>query len=164
MEKKKYEVGLLIGRFQPFHNGHLYLIKESLKQVEKLVIGIGSSNIRDSDNPFDFETRKKMIETVFEKESLEEKLLKVVPIPDVHDDDEWLKIVLEEAGKFDVNIGQNEWTNGILEKAGYKILRLPFYKRYIFEGKKIRSLMQKRREWKDRVPAYLLTTLLLNSY
>lgn len=155
MERRTYKIGLLIGRFQPFHNGHLYLIKESLNQVEKLIIGIGSSNVQNLDNPFDFETRKKMIETVFAKEGLEDKLLQIIPIPDAHDDDEWLRLVLKAAGKFDISIGQNEWTNGILEKAGYNALRFPFYKRYVLEGKKIRERMRKGKEWKDRVPPYL---------
>ena len=66
-------MGLLIGRFQPFHNGHLYLIKEALQSVDRLIIGIGSSNVQNEDNPFDYETRKEMIQTVFAYESLKGK-------------------------------------------------------------------------------------------
>ena len=36
--------GLLIGRFQPFHLGHLEAVNFALSKVEQLYIGIGSSN------------------------------------------------------------------------------------------------------------------------
>ncbi len=36
--------GLLIGRFQPFHLGHLEAFRFALSKVDKLWIGIGSSN------------------------------------------------------------------------------------------------------------------------
>lgn len=159
MEKRRYEIGLLIGRFQPFHNGHLYLIKESLKKVDLLIIGIGSSNLNDEGNPFDFGTRKKMVETVFEKEGLSDRLLKIVPIPDVPDDDEWLQITLKAVGKSDIVIGNNEWTNGIFEKAGIPVLRIAYHKRHLYEGSKIRQLLQSRERWEDRVPYYLVRYL-----
>jgi len=50
------KTGLIIGRFQPFHNGHLYAIKNALKKVDELVIAIGSSQyVNTEDNPFSFE-------------------------------------------------------------------------------------------------------------
>ncbi|MFZ0697114.1 MAG: adenylyltransferase/cytidyltransferase family protein, partial [Nitrososphaeraceae archaeon] len=36
--------GLFIGRFQPFHLGHLATIKFALKTVEQLVITVGSAD------------------------------------------------------------------------------------------------------------------------
>ncbi len=36
--------GLLIGRFQPFHLGHLEALQFALSKVDKLWIGLGSSN------------------------------------------------------------------------------------------------------------------------
>lgn len=54
--------GLLIGRFQPFHMGHLSAVKFALSQVEKLWIGIGSSNkSHEKRNPFTADERKEMI-------------------------------------------------------------------------------------------------------
>ncbi len=35
--------GLYVGRFQPFHLGHLDAIKYALKEVDELVIVIGSA-------------------------------------------------------------------------------------------------------------------------
>jgi nicotinamide-nucleotide adenylyltransferase len=39
----KYKRGLVIGRFQPFHNGHLELIKQIMNECEELVVVIGSA-------------------------------------------------------------------------------------------------------------------------
>src|SRR5659263_82481 len=45
--------GLYVGRFQPFHLGHLDAIKYALKQVDELVIVIGSAQYsHNANNPF----------------------------------------------------------------------------------------------------------------
>ena len=54
--------GLLIGRFQPFHLGHLDAVNFALSQVENLWISIGSSNkSHEQRNPFTADERKEMI-------------------------------------------------------------------------------------------------------
>ena len=54
-------LGVYIGRFQPFHNGHLNTIKEALTKCDKLLIVIGSTNKKDSRNPFTYKQRADMI-------------------------------------------------------------------------------------------------------
>ena len=45
--------GLYVGRFQPFHLGHLDAIKYALKEVDELVIVIGSAQYSHNvNNPF----------------------------------------------------------------------------------------------------------------
>ena len=57
-----YDLSIFIGRFQPFHNGHLFNIQTALQNSKKILINIGSSytspNIK---NPLSFEQRKQMI-------------------------------------------------------------------------------------------------------
>jgi len=54
---------LFIGRFQPFHKGHLLFLKSIYTQYDKIIIGIGSSQYSNSlDNPFSYDERKMMIE------------------------------------------------------------------------------------------------------
>ena len=36
----RHEVGLYIGRFQPFHKGHLSVVREAMKQCDTLVIAV----------------------------------------------------------------------------------------------------------------------------
>lgn len=153
---KKYTSGLLYGRFQPFHKGHLYLMKKVLQDVENLVIGVGSANVHDNYNIFDYQTRRKILELVIKNEKLTDKIQAIVPLDDIPDDTLWLKEVLRKVARFDVVVGNNDWTNGIFQKAGYTIMRVPYYKRYVYEGIKIRNLMKKHREWENRVPIYLV--------
>jgi len=153
---QKYKVGFLIGRFQPFHKGHLYLIKKSFQYVKTMIIGVGSVGKVDKDNFLTFQQRKKTLEMVIEKEGWKDKVSKIVPVKDFNNDKLWLKHCLEVAGKIDVVIGNNEWTNGIFERAGYPVLRVGFYKRDLYEGVKIRKQIAQGRDWKDKVPSYLV--------
>ena len=158
---KKYSIGIVIGRFQPFHKGHAYLINRALKLCDKLIIGIGSSNFSNKDNPFSCEKRLEMVkkfikESSFTKASADKgKIIKVVPIPDVPDDNEWLKITVKNAGKFDVSFGNNDWVNGIFKENGIEVIEVSYYKRYLLEGTKIRELMQAGKPWRDRVPSII---------
>lgn len=57
-----FDYGVFIGRFQPFHQGHLHNIKHGLAYCQKLIILIGSAyRSRSIKNPFTFEERQKMI-------------------------------------------------------------------------------------------------------
>lgn len=59
---KKYDTLVLIGRFQPFHNAHLEIVKRATALCDKLVIVVGSARQpRTYKNPFTFEERARMI-------------------------------------------------------------------------------------------------------
>ena len=51
----------MLGRWQPFHDGHYSLFKEIIKKTGQVCIQIRDVQGVD-DNPFDFETVKKNIE------------------------------------------------------------------------------------------------------
>lgn len=156
----KYPVALIVGRFQPFHKGHLFLIKKALEKSERIIIGIGSANISDENNPIDFETRKKIIKAVAYKEKIfGDRLIKIVPLNDFFDNKKWLKNLEKQVGKFDLTLGNNDWTNNILEKAGYKVLKVDYYKRSLYEGWRIRKLIKEGKAWQDRVPKYIISWL-----
>jgi len=154
---KKDKVGVIIGRFQPFHLGHAWLIKKSLEKFSKLIILIGSSNIEDENNLWDLEKRVEMLNAFIKHEGLEKKIIKIDDVIDIPDDDMWLLIALEKIGnnKF-VVIGDNEWVNKIFEKAGYKVWRSGYFDRARLQGVKIRKLMKNKKKWQDTVPEYLI--------
>ena len=59
---KPYGTLVLIGRFQPFHNAHLEIIKRATALTKQLVVIVGSANQpRTYKNPFTFDERKQMI-------------------------------------------------------------------------------------------------------
>ena len=70
--------GLLIGRFQPFHLGHLDAIRFALTKVENLWLGLGSSNKPlEKNNPFSAEERKQMILSSID-DSMKEKIISIL--------------------------------------------------------------------------------------
>lgn len=150
-----YERGLVIGRFQPFHNGHLYLMQKALESCLEIVIGIGSSNRQDHANPFSVQIRRKMIELFIKDKNLQRRVSSIVEIPDLPSDDEWLDITRERAGHFDVSFGDNDWVNTIFENSGIPVVRIGYHNRIELEGWKIRELMRDGKEWRQRVPPYV---------
>ena len=69
MANKPYDFLIFIGRFQPLHLGHEYVIRKALDQAETVLVFIGSPNIaRSVRNPFSFGERKTMIANCFAEE------------------------------------------------------------------------------------------------
>jgi bifunctional NMN adenylyltransferase/nudix hydrolase len=63
---KKYDYGIVIGRFQPFHLAHRDLIQHSLTLAEKVIIILGSArSASDVKNPFTPAMREEMIRACF---------------------------------------------------------------------------------------------------
>lgn len=106
------KTGLFIGRFQPFHKGHLDALKQVLGQMNFIKIVIGSSNKkRTKDNPLTYTERKKYIQSV-----LPFKQYTIYPVPDVPSDNAWIKNVRKTVGHFDhVFLTKNDWVEGILQ-------------------------------------------------
>lgn len=151
---KQHKTALFIGRFQPFHNGHFYSLRKCLEIAGGVIVGIGSSQESGTlDNPWDYETRKKMVEVVRRGLGLQGESLKVVALPDYPSDEEWIKETVECVGAFDVVVSNNEWTLSVFREAGYPVLASGLYRRDELEGKKIREMMREGDErWRLRVP------------
>ena len=59
------QVGIYVGRFQPFHIGHLHIVQEALKSLGphgRLLLIIGSLGATDPKNPYSYELRKEFVE------------------------------------------------------------------------------------------------------
>ena len=70
----------MLGRWQPFHDGHYTLFKEIIKKTEQVCIQIRDVQGVD-DNPFDFETVKKNIEDKLNPEF--EGHFKIMLVPNI---------------------------------------------------------------------------------
>jgi bifunctional NMN adenylyltransferase/nudix hydrolase len=88
----KYNYLIYIGRFQPFHNGHKYIIEEGLKISNNIIIFCGSSNqTRTLKNPFTYTERRKCILNSFSK--LYRNKIHIKSLDDCENDIEWIKRV-----------------------------------------------------------------------
>lgn len=152
----KYKKGIVIGRFQPFHKGHKFLIEKALEHCEKIILGIGNAQGKGEDNPYDWKFRKKVLEKFVRAEKIEDRVSLIIPLVNNPSDDIWLKNLLEKTGPIDIVIGNNEWVNGIFENAMIPAIRPGHYDRERLEGTKIRKLMKEGQEWEDRIPEYLV--------
>ncbi len=142
---------LIIGRFQPFHLGHLKLIEKFAKNHPNLVIGIGSSQEKNTrENPFSASERKEMI---VKSLKIPKKKYTIVDIPDVNDDKKWVSWVVSLTPKFDV-VGTNaKFERGLFEKAGFKVEETRLFNRDEYSGTRIRDRILNGGEWKNLVPA-----------
>lgn len=142
---------LFIGRFQPFHKGHLKVIKKILEDFDEVIIGIGSSQYSDTfDNPFSGEERKKMIEESLNKEGI--KNYEIFMIPDVHNPPNWVDHVLSIVPDFDSVVSNNEFTQKLFKKKGFNTKKTELFDKTIYSGKKIRNLIADGKKWEEFVP------------
>ena len=119
--------GLFVGRFQPFHLGHLEDIKTALKEVDELIIVIGSSNEVDTkENPFTVEERHKMIDLTLQANGINN--YRVYPIRDFGDDKKWVKHIETLVPKFNVVYTGNKWTEECFKETKYKIKKVKIIK------------------------------------
>tara|TARA_Y100000768_G_C23861835_1_gene626087 strand:- start:34 stop:363 length:330 start_codon:yes stop_codon:yes gene_type:complete len=72
---------MFIGRWQPWHNGHRWLINQRLNQGKNVLICVREVS-KDDSNPYDPESVKKNIENEL-KDLVLSKRVKVIIIPDI---------------------------------------------------------------------------------
>ena len=70
----------MLGRWQPFHDGHYALFEEAIKKTGQVCIQVRDVKGVD-DNPFDFETVKKNIEERLNPEF--EGRFKIILVPNI---------------------------------------------------------------------------------
>lgn len=125
--------GVFIGRFQPLHIGHEYVIREALSQVDRLIVLVGSANVaRDPRNPFTFDERAHMLRSAFAYEQSQGRLM-IEPLDDhLYSDTAWTaevqrrvhEIVLDEGNDGFAANGTGDFT---IKLAGFGKDKSSFY-------------------------------------
>jgi nicotinamide-nucleotide adenylyltransferase len=143
--------GLLIGRFQPFHLGHLEALQFALSKVDKLWVGLGSSNKPvEKNNPFTAEQRKEMILSSID-DSMKEKI-SIYFIPDVDNHIRWIEKIDTIVPKFDIIFSNDDLTKHLYSKKNIQVLSIPFLNRESLSGTNIRDLIICDQKWDHLVP------------
>jgi nicotinamide-nucleotide adenylyltransferase len=143
--------GLLVGRFQPFHLGHLDAVLFGLSRTENLFIGVGSSNkFNEKKNPFSAEERKEMIISSIESSMLGR--VKIFEIPDVDNHDKWTFEIDQIVPKYDVVFTNDEFTKTLFKKRQINVIPVVLKEREKFSGTNIRQLIIDDKNWQDLVP------------
>ena len=94
--------GLYVGRFQPFHLGHLEAVKHILSQVDELVIVVGSAHDSHTlENPFTAGERISMIRLALKEAKIDANRFTVLPLPDAEFHKVWVSHLLSQTPSFE---------------------------------------------------------------
>ena len=142
---------LFIGRFQPFHNGHLKVIQNASKDYKEIIIGVGSSQYGHTrENPFTEDERRQMIAHSLDHIGVNN--YRIVLIPDIHNPPKWVQHVVSIVSDFDVVLSNSPLTKQLFSEKGYPVRETLVYERNRYSGKEIRRRMVKDEPWTDLVP------------
>lgn len=140
---------MFIGRFQPFHLGHRFVLEHC--RTNLVYIAVGSSQYHHTnDNPFSFDERKKMIELGL-SDNFDIKY-DIFPVPDIHDPPRWVNYVSMIIPPFSEVLTNNEFTGELFAEQGYSVYYSGLQKRSKYSGKEIRKRMMDHEPWEHLVP------------
>jgi nicotinamide-nucleotide adenylyltransferase len=145
--------GLLVGRFQPFHLGHLEVVREirRTRPDEELILGIGSAQESYTwKNPFSTAERMEMVARTLNEAKLDGVL--AVPLPDIQRHALWVRYtetVLPPFGRVYTN---NPLTQLLFEQARYPVENPMLVDRARFEGESVRDHLARDDGWRSLVP------------
>lgn len=143
---------LFIGRFQPFHLGHLDAIKQILKHEKFVIIGIGSAQyFRMKKNPFTASERYQMIEKALEQAKISRSKYTIIPIKNIENYSAWPNYVDSLLPPYDTVYTSSKIVKKLYEQQGkHKVKSLKFNKK--INGTLIRKLMRQKKNWQALVP------------
>jgi len=145
--------GLLIGRYQPFHYGHLYVVKQVLSEVDELIIGVGSAQVSHTlENHFTAGERILMISKALIEEGIPSSRYLIIPIPDIWNNALWVSHVCALTPPFHVVYTGNPLAHRLFKEAGFDVRAPPPYDRAKFSGTEVRKRMLEGCDWKSLVP------------
>jgi len=159
MKNDNIRRGLIVGRYQMFHNGHLNTIKYMDEQddIDEIIIGIGSSQYDRNNkswempwitNPFTYEEREEMI-----IEALKGKIkkpVKIVGIQDQHNIVRWVDYIIHKLPQFHMYFTNTRSEIEHFLKKGQQIRNIPVTGS--FHAQTIREMIAIGEDWKEYVP------------
>ena len=147
---------LVVGRFQPLHNGHISLIEQAL-EIGDVVIAIGSAQKgRAWDNPFTCRERFEMLKSVIREKGWDESRFTIIPVEDIHSNELWVRKVEMLTPEFHIVMSGNPLVEELFSEAGYLVIRPKALRPKVNNGKYIRKKLRERRlpsNLQRRVPA-----------
>jgi len=137
----------MIARWKPVHLGHARILRALAEYADELVVGIGSSNKYDADNPFTVEETREMIGLVVPAAC-------VIEVPDLGHGPRWRAMVLELLGPLDMFVTANGYVRELL-KDSYRVVHpvhlLAPEERVAVNGTMVRDAMRRGEPWEHLV-------------
>ncbi len=146
--------GIFVGRFQPFHLGHLMTVKDALKKVDELIVVIGSAQMSHQlRNPFTAGERIQMIKGSLDADSeIDSKRILIIPVHDVNIHFLWTYQLDMMVPPYQSVFSNDFFTRMLYKERGIEVIRTSLYKRKEMSGTKIRCRMARDEVWNNLVP------------
>jgi nicotinamide-nucleotide adenylyltransferase len=146
--------GLFVGRFQPFHKGHLATVRFALGKVDQLVIVVGSAQkSHEPKNPFTAGERIRMIkESLDADKQIDISKIMIIPVPDVDVHSLWTRQVDMLVPKYDVVFANDPFTLMLFRERCIKTVEAPLVDRKAMQATEIRNKMAAGERWESLVP------------
>jgi nicotinamide-nucleotide adenylyltransferase len=146
--------GLMTGRFQPFHNGHLALAKQILAECDELVVVIGSAQFNYIEkDPFTAGERALMIHEALKEARADLSKCYVIPVANDENNARWIAYLRSMAPPFHALYSGNDFVKHLARSQDKIAIKSPkFAKKEEYNGSNIRRLMLAGKEWRRLVP------------
>ena len=157
--------GMIHGRFQPFHNGHLEYLKGAGARCEQVFVGITNPDPtrvqpEESDplrhlpesNPYTYVERLLMVKAAAADAGIAAERLHVIPFP-VNEPELWQAYVPEDVVQF-IRLF-SDWGDTKLERlreAGYEVVVLDEGAAKEISGADVRAALREDGDWERLVP------------
>ncbi len=147
------QTGVFIGRFQPFHLGHLATVHYSLSQVKHLYIVVGSSQKSfESRNPFTAGERILMIRNTLNSDKIDPSRYLIIPIPDATGHAVWTAYIDQVVPQYEVVFSSDRLTLQLYKEKGVPTIEPPLLDRPKFSATEVRRRIVEGGKWKELVP------------
>jgi nicotinamide-nucleotide adenylyltransferase len=151
--EKRFNRALYVGRFQPFHLGHLEAVKHILRNAEEIIIVVGSAQESHTlDNPFTAGERAYMIRIALNEAGIDPAKYYIIPVIDLDVHGIWVSHVCSYVPKFDVVYSNEPLTRRLFIESGFKVESIPFFKRNVCSATEIRRRMLANANWEELLP------------
>ncbi len=142
-----------MGRFQPFHNGHLEVVRHILEAMDELIIVIGSAQESHSPhNPFTAGERFEMIRATMVEAGFDLSKIYIVPVEDVKRNSIWVTHVRSLVPQFEVVYTNEPLANLLFEEAGFDVRKTPLFSRSDYSSTNVREAILHGAPWDHLVP------------
>ena len=142
---------LMVGRFQPFHMGHLLVLRRIAKRFDSIILGIGSAQYSHTEeNPFTAGERVEMMVEALRADGI--GACYVIPMEDIHEHGRWVAHVESLVPRFSAVATNNPLNQQLFKEEGYDVVSTPLYDRKKFSGSVIRKRILAGKPWKGLVP------------
>ncbi len=145
--------GILIGRMQPVHNGHMEVIKRILEEVDEIVIGIGSAQLsHEVKDPFTAGERVVMMTQALAEIDVDPSRYYIIPMQDINFNAIWASHVKMLTPPFSIVYSGNPLVKQLFAEEGYEVRQPPLYDRIHLSGTEVRRRILEDENWQELVP------------